>query len=139
MCVLRVKRYSTHLVAFLVSFVHPTLSRYQSQISTFALVSITIIQSGVNSGHGIGDFCVCEDEHSVSFNVNRYCTHVVAFLVPFVHPTLPGHQHQTNTFVLVSITIIRSGVNSGHGIGDFCVCEDEHSVYFNVNRYCKIL
>ena len=60
LCVLHVHRYCTHLVTFLVSYVHPTLSRYQNQISTFALVSITIIYSGVNSGHGIGDLlCVC--------------------------------------------------------------------------------
>ena len=93
LCVLHVHRYCIHLVAFSVSIVHPTLSGHQNQISTFALVSITIIQSGVNSGHGIGDFCVCENEHSVYFNVNRYCTHLVAFLVQFVHPTLSGHQN----------------------------------------------
>ena len=134
-----VNRYCTHLVAFLVSFIHPTLSGHQNQINTFALVSITIIQSSVNSGHGIGNFCVCEDEHFVYFNVNRYCTHLVAFLVSTVHPTLSGHQNQINTFALVSITIIQSSVNSGHGIGNFCVCEDEHFVYFNVNRYCTHL
>ena len=65
LCVLQVNRYCTHLVAFLVSFVHPTLSKYQNQTSTFILMSIFIIYSGVNSGHGIGYFCVCEDEHFV--------------------------------------------------------------------------
>ena len=65
-------------------------------------------------------------------SVNQYCTHLVAFLVLFVHPTLSKYQNQISTFILMSIFIIYSGVNSGHGIGDFCVCEDEHyfSVYF---------
>ena len=71
---------------------------------------------------------MCEDEHFVHLNVNRYCTHLVAFLVSFIHPALSGHQNQINAFALVSITIIQSSVNSGHGIGNFCVCEDEHSV-----------
>ena len=65
LCVLHVNRYRTHLVAFLVKFVHPTLSKYQNQTTTFILMSIFIIYSGVNIGHGIGDFCVCEDEHFV--------------------------------------------------------------------------
>ena len=65
LCVLHINRYCTHLVAFLVSFVHSTLSMYQNQTSTSVLVSIFIIWSGVNSGHGIGDFCVCEDEQFV--------------------------------------------------------------------------
>ena len=56
------------------------------------------------------------------FNVNQYCTHLVAFLVSIVHPTLSGHQNQISTFAFVSITIIQSGVNSRLGIGDFCVC-----------------
>ena len=60
LCVLHINRYCTHLVAFLVSFVHPTLSKYQNQTTTFILMSIFIIYSGVNSGHGIGDLlCVC--------------------------------------------------------------------------------
>ena len=115
----------THLVAFLVSFVHPTLSGHQNQISTFAIVSLIIIYSGVNSRHGIGDFCVCEDEHSVcTLNyINRYCTHLEAFLLSFVHPTLFKYQNQTSTFILISTFIIYSGVNSGLGIGDLlCVC-----------------
>ena len=56
---------ATHLVTFLVSFVHPTLSRYQNQTSTFVLVSINIIQSGVNSRHMALVTFECEDEHFV--------------------------------------------------------------------------
>ena len=59
MFVLHVNQCCTHLVAFLVSLVHPKLSRYQSQINTFVLMSVFIIQSCVNSGHGTGDFCLC--------------------------------------------------------------------------------
>ena len=33
----------THLVAFLVSFVHHILSKYQNQTSTFVLMSVFII------------------------------------------------------------------------------------------------
>ena len=65
-------------------------------------------------------------------HINQYCTHLVAFLVLFIHPTLSGHQNQTSTFAFVSITIILSGVNSVHGIGDFCVCE------FNLSILCVL-
>ena len=67
MCALQhINQYSTYLGALiLVSFVHPILSKCQNQTSTFILMSIFIIWSGVNSGHGIGDFCVCEDEHLI--------------------------------------------------------------------------
>ena len=121
LCVLQV--YCTHLVAFLVSFVHPTLSKYQNQTSTFILMSIFIICSGVNSEHGIGDFCVCEDEHFVCTSCQSILYTSLAFLVSFVHPTLSKYQNQTSTFILMSIFIICSGVNSGHGIGDLlCMC-----------------
>ena len=64
------------------------------------------------------------------FNVNRYCTYHVAFLVSFVHPTPSGYQNQSSVFRSMSTFIIQSGVNSGHSSGDYCVCEDGHfSVY----------
>ena len=43
LCVLHVNQYCTHLVAFLVSFVHPTLSKYQNQTSTFYLSTVYTI------------------------------------------------------------------------------------------------
>ena len=62
------------------------------------------------------------------FMLNRYCTHLVAFLVSFVHPTLSKYQIQTSTFILISIFIIYSGVNSVHGIGDL-LCVHVYSKY----------
>ena len=49
---------------------------------------------------------VCEDENFVCIlHINRYCTHLVAFLVSFVHPILSGYQNQTSIFILVSVFI----------------------------------
>ena len=76
----------------------------------------------------ISDFCV--GMYALR-HINRYSTHLGALiLVSFVHPILSNCQNQTSTFILMSTFIIWSGVNSGHGIGDFCECEDEHFVYF---------
>ena len=62
------------LLAFLVSFVHPTLSKCPNQTSTFILMSIFIIHSGVNSGHGIGDLlCMC----ILSFHIMCVATSVI--------------------------------------------------------------
>ena len=67
LCVLHVNRCHTHLVAFLVKFVHVPHTFLVSKPDHYLYfdVYIFIIYSGVNSGHGIGDFCVCEDEHFV--------------------------------------------------------------------------
>ena len=65
LCVLHVNRCRTHLVACLVKFVHVPHTFLVSKPDHYLYfdVYIFIIYSGVNSGHGIGDFCVCEDEH----------------------------------------------------------------------------
>jgi hypothetical protein len=79
LCVLNVNQYCTYLVAFVVSFIHPTLSEYQYQISTFVLMSTFIIQSGVNSGtsnlvtsvSACSGHCYCEYE----LECKRYTFH----------------------------------------------------------------
>ena len=38
--------------------------------------------------HGIGDFCVCEDEHFVCTSCQSMPYTSCSFLVKFVHPTL---------------------------------------------------
>ena len=63
LCVLNVNPYCTYHVASLVYFIHPPLSGYQNQTNAFVFMSTFIIQSGVNSGHNSGDFCVCECEY----------------------------------------------------------------------------
>ena len=76
----------------------------------------------------ISDFCVCEDVCTSTYQSIQY-THLGALiLVSLVHSILSKCQNQISTFILMSTFIIWSGVNSGHGIGDFCVCEDEHFV-----------
>ena len=43
LCVLHINRYYTHLVALLVSFVHPILFKHLNHTSNFVLMSIFII------------------------------------------------------------------------------------------------
>jgi hypothetical protein len=48
-------------------------------VPLFLHMPVFKIYSGVNSGHRIGDFCVCEYEAFMCTNVNLYCTYLVAF------------------------------------------------------------
>ena len=76
-----------------------------------------IFNSDVNIGYGVGDFCVCEDEHYVCTPFKSVTTYLVAFLVSFIYPTLSKYQNLTSTFGLVSIFIVDMVL-----VNSVCVC-----------------
>ena len=84
------------------------------------------IQGGVNS---IGAFWVCEDEHFVITQCKSVLYISCRIFGLIYTPHIFQLPNQISIFVLMSTFTIYSGVNSGHNIGDFWVCEDEHFVF----------
>ena len=69
----------------------------------------------------------CENIPCTRIHSNRYKFH--SFLALNSTNIISKVPNLISTFVLMSVFIILSGVNSGHSIGDFYVCE-RMSTYF---------
>ena len=130
LCALHINWYCTHLVGFLVTLVHPTLSRYQNHTSTVVLVSITLILNGVNSGHDIGDLlCVC------ILRIFHVCTHIQgtinlhSFLALNSSHIIYKFPNLNSTFIFMSTIIFLSFVNWRCGWGLFCTSEYENILF----------